>query len=173
MFNRKVAGFILFLVLAVVLVACGGDDLSGEELRVAVENAYTPFNFYDPDTGEPVGYDYDLFNEVLQAKPENRIETVQEWAKARERNMQLPGNIIMTIIPFLFVSWYSIPLALTVATGGRLVTPHLKDKPIMRRLGTLYCDSPIEKFLSPIFSSNSFSQLFKGLNKIWHFNNNL
>ena len=115
----------------------------------------------------------DLFNEVLQAKPENRIETVQEWAKARERNMQLPGNIIMTIIPFLFVSWYSIPLALTVATGGRLVTPHLKDKPIMRRLGTLYCDSPIEKFLSPIFSSNSFSQLFKGLNKIWHFNNNL
>jgi len=76
MFNRKVAGFILFLVLAVVLVACGGDDLSGEELRVAVENAYTPFNFYDPDTGEPVGYDYDLFNEVC-ARLECEVEFVE------------------------------------------------------------------------------------------------
>jgi len=66
MFNRKVAGLILFFTLALVLVACGGDDLSGEEIRVAVENAYTPFNFYDPDTGEPIGYDYDLFNEVCE-----------------------------------------------------------------------------------------------------------
>ncbi len=76
MFNRKVAGLVLFLALALVLVACGGSDLSGEEIRVAVENAYTPFNFYDPDTGEAIGYDYDLFNEVCE-RLECEIEFVE------------------------------------------------------------------------------------------------
>jgi polar amino acid transport system substrate-binding protein len=66
MMSRKVVGLILFLILALTLVACGGDDLSGDEIRVAVENAYTPFNFYDPDTGEAIGYDYDLFREVCE-----------------------------------------------------------------------------------------------------------
>ncbi|MGB3717295.1 MAG: transporter substrate-binding domain-containing protein, partial [Candidatus Promineifilaceae bacterium] len=30
------------------------------------ENAYTPFNFYDPDTGVAIGYDYDLFREICE-----------------------------------------------------------------------------------------------------------
>ena len=38
-------------------------DLGGMEVRIAVENAYPPFNFYD-ESGNPVGYDYDIFNEV-------------------------------------------------------------------------------------------------------------
>jgi ABC-type amino acid transport substrate-binding protein len=42
----------------------GSYDLGGCELRVAVENAYQPFNFIDTDTGEAVGYDYDIFNEI-------------------------------------------------------------------------------------------------------------
>ncbi len=42
----------------------GAFDLNGCVLRVAVENAYQPFNFIDPDSGEAVGYDYDIFNEV-------------------------------------------------------------------------------------------------------------
>lgn len=67
MSKKKVTGLILFILLAIVLVACGGEeDLGGEELRIAVENAYTPFNFYDPDTGEAIGYDYDLFREVCE-----------------------------------------------------------------------------------------------------------
>jgi len=66
MFSKKVAGIVLFLILALTLVACGGDDLGGETVKVAVENAYTPFNFIDPDTGESVGYDYDLFREVCE-----------------------------------------------------------------------------------------------------------
>ncbi len=39
-------------------------DLEGREVRIAVENAYNPFNFIDQATGEAVGYDYDLFTEI-------------------------------------------------------------------------------------------------------------
>jgi polar amino acid transport system substrate-binding protein len=42
----------------------GMPDLQGCTLRIAVENAYQPFNFIDTDTGEAVGYDYDIFNEI-------------------------------------------------------------------------------------------------------------
>jgi len=41
-------------------------DLQNCELRIAVENAYNPFNFIDEATGEAVGYDYDLFNEACE-----------------------------------------------------------------------------------------------------------
>jgi polar amino acid transport system substrate-binding protein len=70
----KFIGIVILLVFALALVSCGGDegDVSGEEVRIAVENAYTPFNFYDPDSGEAIGYDYDLFAEicgVLECEP--------------------------------------------------------------------------------------------------------
>ncbi len=38
-------------------------DLGGQEIRIAVENAYNPFNFIN-DQGEAVGYDYDIFGEI-------------------------------------------------------------------------------------------------------------
>ncbi|HSM56329.1 MAG TPA: transporter substrate-binding domain-containing protein, partial [Candidatus Sulfomarinibacteraceae bacterium] len=38
-------------------------DLGGQEVRIAVENAYNPFNFIN-DEGEAVGYDYDIFEEI-------------------------------------------------------------------------------------------------------------
>ncbi|MFW6183288.1 MAG: transporter substrate-binding domain-containing protein, partial [Chloroflexota bacterium] len=38
-------------------------DLEGQEIRIAVENAYNPFNFIN-DEGEAVGYDYDIFEEI-------------------------------------------------------------------------------------------------------------
>lgn len=47
-------------------------DLSGREIVIAVENAYRPFNFIDPATGEPVGWDYDAFRYIcwlLDCKP--------------------------------------------------------------------------------------------------------
>jgi polar amino acid transport system substrate-binding protein len=50
----------------------GLPDLGGREVRIAVENAYNPFNFIDDATGEAVGYDYDVFNEAcarLNCKP--------------------------------------------------------------------------------------------------------
>lgn len=42
----------------------GKPDLQGCILRIAVENAYQPFNFIDPDTKQGVGYDYDIFTEI-------------------------------------------------------------------------------------------------------------
>lgn len=75
--------FIFFVVASLILVACtpaaptptqstGGNaqsglpDLGGRTVRVAVENAYNPFNFIDPATGQPTGYDYDFFNEACK-----------------------------------------------------------------------------------------------------------
>ena len=76
MFSKRVASLVFILVLALLLAACGGDDLSGETIKVAVENAYTPFNFYDPDTGKAIGYDYDLFREVCE-RLECEVEFVE------------------------------------------------------------------------------------------------
>jgi basic membrane protein A len=39
-------------------------DLGGREVTVAVENAYLPYNYIDPDSGEPAGWDYDVWNEI-------------------------------------------------------------------------------------------------------------
>jgi polar amino acid transport system substrate-binding protein len=69
--------FVLLAVFTLVLSACGGaaaepapvgdgSDLGGREIRIAVENAYNPFNFIDEATGEGVGYDYDIFNEACK-----------------------------------------------------------------------------------------------------------
>ncbi|MGH2543194.1 MAG: substrate-binding periplasmic protein, partial [Ardenticatenaceae bacterium] len=41
-------------------------DLGGQEVRIAVENAYNPFNFIDADTGDAIGYDYDIFRDICE-----------------------------------------------------------------------------------------------------------
>lgn len=41
-------------------------DLGGREVKIAVENAYPPFNDVNPDTGEPEGWDYDAINEIAR-----------------------------------------------------------------------------------------------------------
>lgn len=78
--------------LAMVAAACGGGtaattasptgttggsgeltDLGGRTVTVAVENAYLPFNYIDPATGEPAGWDYDALGEIcarLNCTPE-------------------------------------------------------------------------------------------------------
>ena len=70
---------ILFFALAMVASACssaavpcdeveittgenGLPDLDGCEFTFAVENAYLPFNYIDAETGEAMGWDYDVFN---------------------------------------------------------------------------------------------------------------
>jgi len=42
----------------------GLPDLDGREVTIAVENAYPPFNYIDPETGDPAGWDYDVWNEI-------------------------------------------------------------------------------------------------------------
>jgi polar amino acid transport system substrate-binding protein len=47
-------------------------DLGGREVRVAVENAYPPFNYINPATNQGEGWDYDAWNEIcglLNCKP--------------------------------------------------------------------------------------------------------
>jgi polar amino acid transport system substrate-binding protein len=70
---------------ALVLAACtsstttgaaGGEDLGGQTITVALENAYTPFNFYDEATGEAVGWDYDAVTEIC-----NRLNCVPQFTE--------------------------------------------------------------------------------------------
>ena len=75
--NKKT--LILIFALAMVATACAGTatpcdevdittgdnglpDLGGCEFTFAVENAYLPFNYIDAETGEALGWDYDVFN---------------------------------------------------------------------------------------------------------------
>src|SRR3990170_8052295 len=44
----------------------GMPDLGGREVTVAVENAYLPFNYIDPESGEPAGWDYEVWNEMCR-----------------------------------------------------------------------------------------------------------
>jgi len=85
----------LLITSSLVLSACGDQvetqeadapahegvaDLEGRKVTFAVENAYLPFNYIDPDTGEPAGWDYDVFDaicEELNCVPEY-IETSWE-----------------------------------------------------------------------------------------------
>ncbi|MCP4141042.1 MAG: transporter substrate-binding domain-containing protein [Chloroflexi bacterium] len=39
-------------------------DLDGREVTIAIENAYLPFNYIDPETGEGAGWDYVVWDEI-------------------------------------------------------------------------------------------------------------
>ena len=41
-------------------------DLGGREVRIAIENAYPPFNYIDKDTNEAVGWDYDVGRAICE-----------------------------------------------------------------------------------------------------------
>ncbi len=59
--------FLLVMLLTSAFAAAAQDalpDLGGREITVAVENAYLPFNFRDPVTGEGRGWDYEAINEI-------------------------------------------------------------------------------------------------------------
>jgi len=69
---------VLFVLLMSLLIpgAFAQDalpDLGGRTVAIAVENAYIPFNYIDEASGEAVGFDYDVMNEVcarLNCTPE-------------------------------------------------------------------------------------------------------
>lgn len=77
----KKLALLFLLLLSLALVACGGaetsetateseagelTDLNGREITVAVENAYLPFNYIDPATGEPAGWDYEAIGAICE-----------------------------------------------------------------------------------------------------------
>jgi polar amino acid transport system substrate-binding protein len=44
----------------------GLPDLGGREVTIAIENQYLPYNYIDPDSGEPAGWDYDVWDELCE-----------------------------------------------------------------------------------------------------------
>jgi polar amino acid transport system substrate-binding protein len=73
----KKSVIIALALFGILLAACSGaqapapaapagvtTDLGGREVRIAVENAYPPFNRIDADTNEGVGWDYDTWREI-------------------------------------------------------------------------------------------------------------
>lgn len=65
---RWTLGLAVAVLFGAVLTGCGDDtdDDSGDELTIAVENAYLPFNYLDPETGEPTGWDYEVLEEICE-----------------------------------------------------------------------------------------------------------
>ena len=49
-------------------------DLDGRVVKAVTENAYTPLNFADPQTGEGIGWEYDAMNEIAK-----RLNMTVEW----------------------------------------------------------------------------------------------
>lgn len=49
-------------------------DLDGRAIVAVTENAYVPLNFADPVTGEGIGFEYDLFNEIAR-----RLNATVTW----------------------------------------------------------------------------------------------
>ncbi|HEV7292002.1 MAG TPA: transporter substrate-binding domain-containing protein [Devosia sp.] len=64
------------LVLGTALPAGAQDlpDLDGRTIRAVTENAYYPLNFADPATGEGIGLEYDVINEIA-----DRLNAEVEW----------------------------------------------------------------------------------------------
>lgn len=75
-------------------------DLDGREVRMAVENAYPPFNFIDEETNEAVGWDYDVGRricELLNCTPifvETAWEGIFEAMSAGENDVAFDGITI-------------------------------------------------------------------------------
>jgi polar amino acid transport system substrate-binding protein len=55
------------ILISGLLAACGGGSTADGECTytVAVENAYPPFNYIDEESGEPIGWDYDVVSEIF------------------------------------------------------------------------------------------------------------
>jgi polar amino acid transport system substrate-binding protein len=49
-------------------------DLEGRVINAVTENAYYPLNFADPETGEGIGLEYDVINEIAK-----RLNATVEW----------------------------------------------------------------------------------------------
>lgn len=74
MFTKFAAAGLLALGAASASVAQDLPDLGGRTIVAVTENAYTPLNFADPDTGEGIGWEYDAFNEIAK-----RLNAEVDW----------------------------------------------------------------------------------------------
>jgi len=66
--KKAIRIFVVALALALVATACSSSDNSSSDgnlgdIKVGVENAYTPFNYIDSN-GKGAGFDYDVWNDI-------------------------------------------------------------------------------------------------------------
>lgn len=107
--KRTILFTALVLLMLVAVVACStttapagttGTDLKGKEVKVAVENAYPPFNFIDKKSNKGAGWDYDAWTEIckrLNCKPtfvEAAWEGIFEAAAAGKYDVVADGITI-------------------------------------------------------------------------------
>lgn len=73
-------GLIVLVIVGILLASCAPaatptpvppvtevvTDFGGQEVTIAVENAYPPFNYIDEETGEAVGWDYDVWRAICE-----------------------------------------------------------------------------------------------------------
>lgn len=67
----------LATTMAIAAPAAAQDlpDLEGRTIKAVTENAYYPLNFEDPASGEGIGLEYDVFNEIA-----TRLNAEVEWS---------------------------------------------------------------------------------------------
>jgi polar amino acid transport system substrate-binding protein len=63
------------VILAVPVAAEDLPNLEGRTIQAVTENAYYPLNFADPKSGEGIGLEYDVINEVAR-----RLNAEVEWS---------------------------------------------------------------------------------------------
>ncbi len=71
------AAAVIALGFATSANAQGLPDLGGRTIVAVTENAYTPLNFVDPESGEGIGWEYDAFNEIAK-----RLNANVDWQLA-------------------------------------------------------------------------------------------
>ena len=93
---KKTVLFSFLMLAGIALAACGGTptaaptepppppasglpDLGGRQVTIAVENAYLPFNYIDPTSGEPAGWDYEVWNEMCRVLNCVPVYTEAAW----------------------------------------------------------------------------------------------
>ncbi len=94
--------FALLLALPVSGTSFAADlpDLNGRTILAVTENAYTPLNFVDPNTGEGIGWEYDAMNEIgkrLNAKIEWHLsswDTMIQAVKQEQYDIGMDGITI-------------------------------------------------------------------------------
>ena len=71
---KKISFILLLATFFFVLQAKELPNLKGRKVVAVTENAYTPLNFVDPQTGKGIGWEYDAFNEIAR-----RLNFVVDW----------------------------------------------------------------------------------------------